>query len=186
MDAIYFASPADFRAWLAEHHDDRDELLVGFHKKGSGTPSMSWPEAVDEALCVGWIDGVRRRVDDSRYTIRFTPRKARSTWSAVNVTRVAALTAEGRMQPAGQAAFERRAAERTGVYAYEQRDQAAFDPAHEAVFRASEAAWGFFQSRPPWYRRTLTWWVASAKREETRRKRLDALIAACSEGRLLR
>lgn len=186
MDPVYFASPAEFRDWLVAHHGDRDELLVGFHKKGSGTPSMTWPEAVDEALCVGWIDGVRRRVDDDRYTIRFTPRKPRSTWSAVNVARVAVLTAEGRMQPAGLAAFERRAPERTGIYAYEQREQAALDPADEALFRASEAAWEFFQARPPSYRRVLTWWVVSAKRDETRRKRLGTLIAACGEGRLLR
>lgn len=186
MDAIYFPSAADFRAWLAAHHDRRDELLVGFHRRGAGTTGMSWPEAVDEALCVGWIDGVRRRVDDARYTIRFTPRRPRSTWSAVNVARVAALTADGRMQPAGLAAFDRRAAARTGIYAYEQGDQAALDADHEALFRASETAWAFFQGRPPWYRRTLTWWVVSAKREETRRKRLDTLITACAEGRLLR
>ncbi|MHB1224787.1 MAG: YdeI/OmpD-associated family protein [Gemmatimonadaceae bacterium] len=186
MDATYFTSPADFRAWLAAHHDSSDELVVGFHGEGSGTPSMSWPEAVDEALCHGWIDGVRRRVDDTRYTIRFTPRRPRSTWSAVNVARVAALTAEGRMQPAGLAAFDRRAPERTGTYAYEQRREAALDPDQEAIFRDAEAAWEFFQSRPASYRRTLTWWVVSAKRAETRRRRLDTLVAACADGRMLR
>jgi uncharacterized protein YdeI (YjbR/CyaY-like superfamily) len=185
MDATYFASPAGFRAWLDAHHEDRDELLVGFHKKGSGAPSMSWPEAVDEALCYGWIDGVRRRVDDARYTIRFTPRRPRSNWSAVNVARVAALTAEGRMQPAGLAAFDRRAPARTGIYAYEQRHEAALDADQEALFRAAGAAWEFFQSRPASYRRTLTWWVVSAKRAETRRKRLDTLVAACADGRML-
>jgi uncharacterized protein YdeI (YjbR/CyaY-like superfamily) len=186
MDAVYFATAEDFRAWLAEHHATATELLVGFHKKGTGTPSLTWPESVDEALCYGWIDGVRRRVDDARYTIRFTPRRPRSIWSAVNVARVAELVREGRMQPAGLAAFERRAPENTGVYAYEQRRHAELTPEMERRFRADDAAWSFFQAQAPFYRRTITFWVTSAKKEETRQARLAALIAASAEGRRLR
>jgi len=140
---------------------------------------------VDEALCVGWIDGVRKRVDERRYVIRFTPRKPRSTWSAVNVARMAELTRLGRVQPAGLAAFERRAPERTGIYAYEQRATAALDAAAERTFRANAAAWEFFQAQAPSYRRTITWWVVSARREETRRKRLATLIEQSALGRRL-
>ena len=186
MEPTFFATPAAFRAWLAKHHETSRELLVGFYKKGSGTPSITWPESVDEALCVGWIDGVRRRIDDVSYSIRFTPRKARSNWSAVNVARVAELTREGRMRPAGLAAFEAREAARTGIYAYEQRKSAAFDADAERTFRANARAWDFFQSQPPGYRQLTTWWVISAKREETRRKRLTTLIADSAAERRIR
>jgi uncharacterized protein YdeI (YjbR/CyaY-like superfamily) len=172
----YFATPAAFRAWLEANHAASTELLVGFHKKGSGKPSITWPESVDEALCFGWIDGVRRTVDDERYTIRFTPRKARSTWSAVNIKRVAALTKLGRMQAAGLEAFARREAARSQIYAYEQRFEAALDDAGERAFRANERAWTFFQAQPPWYRRTAIYWVMTAKQEATRRRRLATLI----------
>ena len=128
MEPTFFATPEDFRAWLEEHHDTETELLVGFHKKGSGRPSITWPESVDQALCFGWIDGVRRRIDDDSYSIRFTPRKQRSTWSAVNVRRVGELTELGLMRPAGVAAFERRSDDRTAIYAYEQRKTAELDP----------------------------------------------------------
>lgn len=186
MDALYFPTPEAFRAWLAEHHATSRELLVGFHRTSTGTPSLTWPQAVDEALCYGWIDGVRRRVDETRYVIRFTPRKPRSNWSAVNVARVAELTREGRMQPAGLAAFEKRAPERTGIYAYEQRQQARLDPDMERQFQANDAAWSFFQAQAPFYRRTITFWVVSARKEETRQGRLATLIAASAEGRRLR
>lgn len=185
MNPAFFATPSEFRAWLEEHHDQVRELWVGFYKKGSGKPSISWPEAVDEALCFGWIDGVRKGIDDARYTIRFTPRKPRSIWSAVNIARVAELTRLGRMHPAGLLAFERREAERSGIYAYEQKDVPELDPSSEEQFRANGKAWDFFQAQASWYRRTAAWWVVSAKKEETRRKRLAALIADSEQGRTI-
>lgn len=185
MNPAFFATPSEFRAWLEEHHDQVRELWVGFYKKGSGKPSISWPEAVDEALCFGWIDGVRKGIDDARYTIRFTPRKPRSIWSAVNIARVAELTRLGRMHPAGLLAFERREAVRSGIYAYEQKDVPELDPSSEEQFRANGKAWDFFQAQASWYRRTAAWWVVSAKKEETRRKRLAALIADSEQGRTI-
>jgi uncharacterized protein YdeI (YjbR/CyaY-like superfamily) len=175
-EPTFFATPADFRAWLEEHHASAAELLVGFHKKGSGRPSITWPEAVDQALCFGWIDGVRRSIDDDSYSIRFTPRMPTSTWSAVNVARVEELARQGLMHPAGLEAFARRSPERTATYSYEQRAAAALDPEQERRLRADAAAWAFFQAQPPWYRRAATWWVVSAKREETRERRLARLI----------
>ena len=147
---------------------------------------MTWPESVDEALCFGWIDGVRRSLGEDSYVIRFTPRKARSTWSAVNIDRARELIAEGRMRPAGLAAFEARTDDRSAIYAYEQRHAAKLEPDHEREFRANTAAWEYFQSRPPSYRRTAIWWVVSAKREETRRKRLRTLIEDSAHGRTIR
>jgi uncharacterized protein YdeI (YjbR/CyaY-like superfamily) len=182
----YFATPAAWRAWLEAHHASSAELLVGFYKKDSGKPSITWPESVDEALCFGWIDGIRRTVDDERYTIRFTPRKTRSTWSAVNIKRVAELTKLGRMQPAGLAAVARRETARSQIYAYEQRADAALDDAAERAFRANEAAWTFFHAQPPWYRRTAIYWVMTAKKEPTRRKRLATLIDDSAHGRTLK
>ncbi|HEX3159442.1 MAG TPA: YdeI/OmpD-associated family protein [Gemmatimonadaceae bacterium] len=184
-DVVFFATPEAFRAWLAEHHQSSTELWVGFFRKDSGERSITWPEAVDEALCVGWIDGVRKRLDERRYVIRFTPRKTRSTWSMVNVARVAELTRVGRMRPEGLAAFEKRTAERTGTYTYEQPAPAVLDAAAERTFRASAVAWEFFQAQAPSYRRTVIGWVASAKREETRQKRLAAIIEASAHGRRL-
>jgi uncharacterized protein YdeI (YjbR/CyaY-like superfamily) len=183
MAPTFFATPEEFRAWLERHHDSESELLVGFHKKGSGRPSITWPESVDQALCFGWIDGVRRRIDDASYSIRFTPRKARSNWSAVNVKRVGELTEQGLMRPAGIAAFERRSDDKTAVYAYEQRKTAELDPEQERRFRADEQAWTWFQAQPPSYRRTATYWVISAKKEETRQRRLERLIADSAAGR---
>ena len=176
-DPTFFATPADFRAWLAEHHATRDELWVGFHKKGSGKPSITWPESVDEALCFGWIDGVRRSLGDEAYTIRFTPRKQKSTWSAVNIKRVAELTEMGRMQPAGLKAFHAREESNSRIYAYENRHKIGLDPALEERFRANEKAWSFFQAQPPGYRQTCLFWVMGAKQEATRLRRLDQLIA---------
>jgi uncharacterized protein YdeI (YjbR/CyaY-like superfamily) len=185
-EPTFFPTPADFRAWLEAHHDQDRELLVGFYKKGSGKPSITWPESVDEALCFGWIDGVRRRVDDESYTIRFTPRQARSTWSAVNIQRVQELTAQGRMHPAGRNAFAARSADNSAIYAYEQRHAATLDPAEEAQFRANPAAWAFFQAQPPSYRRTALYRVVSAKKAETRQKRLATLIDDSAQGRTIR
>jgi uncharacterized protein YdeI (YjbR/CyaY-like superfamily) len=185
MEPIYFASPEEFRAWLEARHESEKELLVGYHKKGTGKPSMTWPESVDEALCFGWIDGVRRSVDDERYMIRFTPRKARSIWSAVNIKRMGELTELGRVRPAGLKAFEARAPEKSGIYTYENRNAAELDAAAEAQFRANAAAWDFFQSQAPSYRRTAIWWVISAKQEATRQKRLATLIDDSASGRRL-
>ena len=179
---MFFATPAEFRAWLAKHHQTANELWVGFYKKDSGRPSITWPESVDEALCVGWIDGIRKTIDAQSYKIRFTPRKATSTWSAVNIARVAELTREKRMRPAGLAAFERRSEAKSGIYAYEQRQNAAFTPAEEQQFRANAKAWKFFQAQPAGYRKTTTWWVICAKRDETRAKRLATLIADSAAG----
>src|SRR5258706_8466772 len=166
----FFPTPSDFRAWLEAHHDKFPELVVGFYKKDSGKPSITWPESVDAALCYGWIDGVRRRIDDVSYSIRFTPRKASSTWSTVNIKRVAELTRQGLIRPAGIQAFQARREERSSIYAFEQQS-IQFESAQERRFRANRGAWKFFGSQPPWYRRTATWRVISAKREETREKR---------------
>jgi uncharacterized protein YdeI (YjbR/CyaY-like superfamily) len=179
----FFARPSEFRDWLEANHEKASELLVGFHKKGTGKPSITWPEAVDQALCFGWIDGVRRSLDDSSYTIRFSPRKARSNWSAVNVNRFGELKKLGLIHSAGLAAFERRAEEKAGIYSYEQRHAAAFDRAQERRFRANRRAWDFFQSQPPSYRTAAVWWVVSAKREETRLRRLSTLIEDSGRGR---
>ena len=178
----FFATPEEFRAWLDQHHADERELWVGFHKKGSGRPSITWQEAVAEALCFGWIDGVRRSVDEHSYTNRFTPRRRGSNWSAVNVRLVEELTRAGRMHPAGLKAFEERAPARTGVYSYENRHSARLDPDQEERLRANAAAWEFFQAQPPSYRQTAVWWVGSAKREETRQRRLATLIEDSAAG----
>jgi uncharacterized protein YdeI (YjbR/CyaY-like superfamily) len=185
MKPIFFATPKDFRRWLDEHHADETELWVGYYKKGSGRPSITWPESVDEALCFGWIDGVRKSVDEESYAIRFTPRRARSTWSAVNIKRVQELIDLGRMRPAGLEAFEERAEERSGIYAYEQREKAELGEEFEGLFRANGAAWVFFQAQPAGYRKAATWWVVSAKREETRRRRLATLIEDSAQGQTI-
>ena len=186
MEPTFFATPEEFRAWLEEHHETATELLAGFHRKGSGRPSITWPQSVDQALCFGWIDGVRRSIDDASYSIRFTPRKSRSTWSLVNVRRVGELSALGLMRPAGVAAFERRSDDRTAIYAYEQRRTATLDREHERRFKADADAWKWFQAQPAGYRRTATYWVISAKRSETRERRLAQLIEDSAAGRTIR
>jgi uncharacterized protein YdeI (YjbR/CyaY-like superfamily) len=183
MEPTFFATPADFRAWLERHHESHSELIVGFHKRGSGRPSITWPEAVDQALCFGWIDGVRRRIDDTRYSIRFTPRKARSTWSAVNTRRMKELVEEGLVAPAGLAAFERRTDDRTAIYSHEQRKAAKLEPDQERRLRADERARAFFEAQPPSYRRAAIHWVTSAKKPETRERRLAQLIECSAAGR---
>ncbi len=183
MQPTFFATPSEFRAWLEAHHADTQELWVGFYKKSSGKPSITWPEAVDEALCFGWIDGLRKGIDDISYTIRFTPRRPRSIWSAVNVARVKELTSLGLMRPVGLEAFEERAEERSGIYAYEQQHAAELDAVYEQQFRANPAAWDFFQAQAAWYRRAAIWWVISAKKEETKRRRLAKLIEDSEHGR---
>jgi uncharacterized protein YdeI (YjbR/CyaY-like superfamily) len=184
MKPRFFATPAAFRAWLEKNHATKSELLVGFYKTGSGKKSITWPESVDEALCVGWIDGIRRRVDDDSYTIRFTPRNVKSKWSSVNIKRVAELTKLGRMKPTGLAVFEQRDASQAEGYSYERRE-AQLDDAMEQRFRANATAWTFWEAQPPYYKRTFSWWVIGAKREDTRVKRLEQLIAASAEKRRL-
>lgn len=186
MDPVFFERPDELREWFERNHDSAGELWVGFRRKASGLPSLTWSEAVDEALCFGWIDGIRRSVDATGYAHRFTPRRPGSNWSAVNVAKVEALRAAGRMRPEGEAAFARRSEARTGVYSYENRDQAALTPSMEQMFRADAAAWKFFCAQPAGYRKTAIWWVVSAKREETRARRLATLIADSAAGRRLK
>lgn len=185
LQATHFTTPEAFRAWLAEHHGEEDVLWVGYWKKASGRPSLTWPESVEQALCFGWIDGLRRSIDDERYAIRFTPRRAGSTWSARNLETYAALEARGLIEPAGRSAYEGRDPEKTGVYSFE-RESVELSAAFRARFRANEAAWAFFQSQPPSYRTPATWWVMSAKREETRERRLATLIEDSSAGQRIR
>jgi len=185
-EPLYFASPNDFAAWLAEHAGTAAELVVGFHKVDSGVPSMTWPQSVDEALCVGWIDGVRKRVDELRYQIRFTPRRPTSIWSRINIDRVAVLTAEGRMQPAGLAAFEKRTERRSIVYSYEHEGEVALPPELEKRFRKQRQDWAWFEAQPPGWKRQTLRWVLSAKQAETRERRLEQLMAAAAEGRRVR
>ena len=179
---IFFTSREALRAWFAEHAATADALQVGYYKKHTGKPSLTWQESVDEALCVGWIDGVRHRIDEDRFTNRFTPRRRGSHWSQINIARVQALVAEGRMQPAGLAAFEARRPEKTGRTSYEQRP-AEFPPEHARVFRKQKAAWAWFSAQPPGYRRTAIWYVVSAVKPETQAKRLAAVIAASAAQR---
>jgi uncharacterized protein YdeI (YjbR/CyaY-like superfamily) len=182
----FFATPAEFRDWLEQHHADEDELYVGFYKKATGKPGMTWAESVDEALCFGWIDGRRNGIDEESSMIRFTPRRKRSIWSKRNVERMAALDAEGRVRPAGRKAFEARSEDRSGVYSFERGEDAKLEPAQEKRFRADADAWEFFQAQPPGYRRTALHLVVSAKRPETRERRLDQLIADSAAGRRLK
>jgi uncharacterized protein YdeI (YjbR/CyaY-like superfamily) len=184
-DPVFFDTGAHFRGWLAENHAAATELLVGFWKVGSGSPSMSWPESVDAALCFGWIDGVRRRRDHVSYTIRFTPRRPGSIWSAVNVAKVEALTSAGLMAPAGLTAFAARREDRTAVYSHEQGgDEAlAFTPAEQEQVQAAPGAWEFLTSQPGSYRRAVVHWLHSAAREETRDRRLEQLVAESVAGR---
>ncbi len=182
MEPSYFASPEAFRSWLEAHHADSDVLWVGYHKRATGRPSMTWPESVDEALCFGWIDGLRRSVDDERYTIRFTPRRPSSIWSRVNLDRVEALTAEGRMRAAGLAAYERRKPGTVG-YAYEDRPQELPETYANAFRERDEAAFAFFSEQSPSYRRTAIGWILAAKREETRLRRLEQIVDASAAGR---
>jgi uncharacterized protein YdeI (YjbR/CyaY-like superfamily) len=175
MPPTFFATPADFSAWLEAHHAQASELLVGFFKKETGRPSITWPESVDLALCFGWIDGIRKRIDDESYSIRFTPRRARSIWSAVNIRRVEELTNAGLMRPAGLKAFAARQENKSTIYSYEQRE-AELPAQYAAELQAAPAAFEFFFSQPPSYRKAAVWWVVSAAKEETRRRRLATLI----------
>jgi len=178
----FFPTREAFRVWLEENHDRENVLWVGFYKKATGIPSITWPESVDEALCFGWIDGLRKSHDDVSYKIRFTPRKPTSNWSARNVARVEELIAEGRMRPPGLRAYEARLEHKTAVYSFEQREDARFDPEYEKRFKANKKAWKSFQEMPPGYIRTATFWVMSAKRQETKERRLLTLIEDSENG----
>ena len=183
--ARYFSRPAQLREWFEQHHADADELLVGYHKRGTGKPTVTWPESVDEALCFGWIDGVRRSVDDDRYTIRFTPRRARSIWSKKNLARMEELIAAGRVHPAGLHTYESRDHARTNQYSFEQA-HTALDADQERSFRANKKAWAFFSQQPPSYRKPAIWWVVSAKRADTKARRLSTLIEDSAHGRRIK
>ncbi len=185
MKPTFFGTAGELREWLERNHATATELFVGFYKRRSGKPSITWQEMVDEELCFGWIDGVRQGIDEVSYSNRITPRKPRSTWSAVNIARAQELIRLRRMHPAGLKAFERRTDERSAIYSYEQRKSARLEPGAERSFRANQKAWTFFQAQAPGYRQAATWWVISAKREETRKKRLATLIADSALGRAI-
>jgi uncharacterized protein YdeI (YjbR/CyaY-like superfamily) len=180
---LHFERPEAFRDWLREHHESEDSLWVGFWKKGTGRASITWPEAVDEALCVGWIDGIRRRLDDEAYTIRFTPRRPTSVWSLRNVERYEALTAQGRIREAGRVAWERRKEAKTGIYSFERTVPAELPPEAVERIRAEPRAWADWSSRPAGYVRKVSHWIMSAKKEETRERRLQKLIDDLAAGR---
>jgi uncharacterized protein YdeI (YjbR/CyaY-like superfamily) len=182
MTVTYFETPAQLRKWFRAHAASADELWVGFYKKDSGKPSITWPESVDEALCVGWIDGIRKRIDDTSYKIRFTPRRKGSIWSAVNIRRIAALSEERRMRPGGLKAFEARIENKSGIYSYEQRRDRLEEP-WNTMLRKHKAAWDFFQAQPPSWRKQIGWWIISAKQEETRMKRFESLVKRATAGR---
>ena len=182
----FFPNAKAFRQWLEANAGGATELLVGFHKVGSGRPSMSWSESVDEALCFGWIDGVRKRIDDATYTIRFTPRKPTSIWSAINIAKVAHLQAEGRMTPAGTQAFAKRTEARSKVYSHEREEAAELSPSELRVFKRNKGAWDFFYCTPPGYRKVALHWICSAKKPETRAARLTKLLEASTAGQRLR
>ena len=181
VDVHFFASTDELREWFDANHQTAEELWLGYHKKRTNRPTISWSEAVDEALCVGWIDSVRYALDDERSAQRFTPRRPGSTWSAINVRKVAELTAHGRMRAAGLAAFEARDPDKTAIYSYE-REEASLADDETARIRGNDAAWSDWQSRSPSYRRAVTYWIVSAKKPETRARRIDALIEAGAAG----
>lgn len=185
-EPVFFDSPEEFRAWLKMHHLDAPEVIVGFYKAKTGMQGMTWSQAVDEALCFGWIDSIGRRIDERRHSVRFTPRRPGSIWSAVNVAKVETLTRENRMRPAGIAAFERRSEARTGTYAHERGDEPQFDELQRQDLENNPSAWEFFQNQAPWYRRAATHWVISAKRQETRDRRFATLLEDSAAGRTIK
>lgn len=182
MATVFFADQKDFRRWLEKNHDEEKELLVGFYKVGSGNPSMTWPQSVDQALCFGRIDSVRRSIDDESYCIRFTPRQAKSIWSAMNIKKIEELTAQGLMRPAGIAAFAKREESRSKVYAYE-NEPVRLSKEFENKFKANKIAWTFFEKQGNWYKKRATSWIMTAKQESTRQSRLEKLIAESENGR---
>lgn len=185
MKPQFFATENDFRHWLDKNYNKETELLVGFYKVATGKPSMTWSQSVDQALCYGWIDGVRKSTDDESYTIRFTPRKSSSIWSAININKIDELTKKGLMKPAGFKAFEKRKEEKSKIYSHEQEVSAELSPEFEASFKANAPAWDFFSSQAPWYRKVMVHLVMSAKQEKTKLSRLEKLIQASAEGKRL-
>jgi uncharacterized protein YdeI (YjbR/CyaY-like superfamily) len=179
---VFFASAGDFRVWLANNSETATELNVGFHRVGSGRPSLTWPESVDEALCVGWIDSVRKRIDDHAYQIRFTPRREGSIWSSINIAKAKALIAAGRMKPAGLRAYQRRTERKSGVYSYEQEVSLSLTPDELKKFKKHRAAWAYFEKAAPSYRRIMVYWVVRAKQRATRARRLAKFIEGCAAG----
>ena len=182
MKPRFFRTQSEFSSWLERNHDTARELWVGYYRKSTGRRSISWPESVDEALCFGWIDSVRKSIDDDRYMNRFSPRRAGSTWSARNVERARELIELGLMRPAGRKAFEARAEDRSSIYSYEQRRVTPLDKRYERQFRRNKKAWTFFQSSPPSYRQAAIHWVMAAKRDDTRERRLETLIENSAKG----
>jgi uncharacterized protein YdeI (YjbR/CyaY-like superfamily) len=182
---VFFPAPGAFRRWLARHGSSASELLVGFYKVASGRPSLTWPESVDEALCFGWIDGVRKRIDDVSYQIRFTPRRPGSSWSAVNIAKAEVLISQGRMQPPGLLAYSHRADHGASVSSREGEASPAFTAQEMALFTRSPAAWQFFNGTPPSYRRAVVRWIASARQPATRARRLSRLVESCAAGKRL-
>jgi uncharacterized protein YdeI (YjbR/CyaY-like superfamily) len=185
MKITFFKSSAEIREWLARNHDQAAELWVGFYRKDSGRGGITYAEALDQALCFGWIDGVRRKVDEVSYSNRFSPRKAKSIWSLVNTRRAKELQKLGLMQPAGLKAFRARKADNTGVYSFENRAECKLAAGYEREFKGNKGAWEFFKAQPPGYRRTVIWWVMSAKRPETQKRRLGRLMEDSAKGRRL-
>jgi uncharacterized protein YdeI (YjbR/CyaY-like superfamily) len=184
LNPKFFRTPSEFRKWLEKNHSKKRELWLGFYKKASNKASIRWPESVDEALCFGWIDGIRKRVDEISYRIRFTPRRRGSIWSAINVKRAGELTKEKRMRPAGLKAFAARIENKSGIYSYEQRP-VELPEQYAKLLKKNKAAWNFFQAQPPSYRKLISWYVLSAKTEETRSKRFEKLMKASAEGKRL-
>ena len=184
MTPKHFPTQNDFREWLEENHEKETEIIVGFYNVKSGKTSMNWSEAVDQALCFGWIDGVRRKVDEESYSNRFTPRRANSNWSAVNIEKIRILTEKGLMKPAGISAFEKRKDEKSAIYAYE-NELKTFSVEFEKQFKSNEKAWDYFEKQANWYKKQMTSWVMTAKQEATREKRLEKLIAASGNGERL-
>jgi len=183
-DVIFFETSAQLRAWFEANHGTATELWLGYHRKSTGRPSVTWQEVVDQELCFGWIDSVRYPLDDGRSAQRITPRRKRSVWSAVNIKRFEELERQGLVYPAGRAAFAARDAARSAIYAYENRSRG-LDPDRDREFRRHKTAWKFFAAQAPWYRRNAVYWVMSAKREETRQRRLAALIEVSHRGERL-
>ena len=184
MDPIFFKNPAEFREWLEKNHQSETELLVGYYKVETGKPSMNWPDSVDQALCFGWIDGIRKKVDEESYCIRFTPRKPRSTWSRINIDKVEELTGKGLMHPAGIEAFNKRKENNSGIYSFENEIKD-LPEEYAEIFKKNRPAWEFYSVQPPSYRKTMTHWILSAKQEATRISRLEKLIAGSGERKRL-
>jgi uncharacterized protein YdeI (YjbR/CyaY-like superfamily) len=178
----FFRTPADFRTWLEKNHATAAELWVGFYKKGSAKPGITWPESVDQALCFGWIDGIRKRVDEISYQIRFTPRRRGSIWSATNIKRAKELVRQKQMRPVGLKAFAAQIHNKSGIYSYEQRSTDLKQP-YAKLLKKNKAAWNFFEIQPPSYRKMIGWWIISAKKEETRMARMVKLISESAKGK---